>query len=339
MSLWSQQLVAFAQRRWAAPWLWLPSIARSRHPRDQVGSRFPEPRARARHPRPRVAWLVLAVSWLLAGPLLASRFDLPTTGVALSVIQRFPRARHAMARAPRGHRDRRAAAAADLPLAAEHGDRGDARASRLARALFAAVARPRPHLTAVERYAENILGSLPQNAVLVVGEDYVYAGALYAQSALGERADVIVVASGLLQFPWYRARLVQRGLTIAARDAVRRLRRRARARRRSPGVRRPQAERRARRADRPRRSAPSSPSIHAARRRRRSTPYSRRNRAIFAAYRLDYARPADGDEYPAVIHRHYTAMWELIARALDAAGKPDDAQAARAIGADLCADP
>ena len=181
------------------------------------------------------------------------------------------------------------------------------------------------HTAAVERYAQNILGALPDGAVLVVAEDYLYAGTQYVQWALDERPDVIVIDSGLLQFPWYR-------------DAAR-----ATGRDRCRPARRPAAGSWSTRS--PTASACSSTS----RKKTCSThlptfPYGAvlavqapppldelvaLNRELFGAFVLDYAPPGPDDEYASVIQRHYAAMWEMLARALDAAGRHTDAEALR----------
>src|SRR5262249_48994734 len=63
------------------------------------------------------------------------------------------------------------------------------------------------------------------------------------------------------------------------------------------------------------------------------------NRSLFDAFQLDYAPPGNDDEYAGVIHRHYAAMWEMLARAAEAAGKPEAAAGAREMGARLAPQP
>jgi hypothetical protein len=183
----------------------------------------------------------------------------------------------------------------------------------------------RVHTAAVERYAQNVLEELPDGAVLVVGEDYIYAGTQYVQWALGERPDAIVIDGGLLSFGWYRDRLAQRGVPMP------------------PGI-------------------PTAGWVveHAVAAGKRvfvdlkqkdvishlptfpygavvavGTPPSlddlvELNGALYAAFRFDYVLPGPDDEYASVIHRHYGAMREMLARALEAAGRRDDAAAIRA---------
>lgn len=267
----------------------------------------------------RVAWAMLGLAWLLAGPILATRFDLAANGISLAVCRRF----HVLP-----------ALLLALPIARGLG-RIPLRAPRMSRVLAAALALPasialslpylgRVHTAAVERYAENVLGALPKGAVLVVGEDYIYAGTQYVQWALDARDDVIVIDQGLLGFAWYRDRIARRGVEMP------------------PGT-------------------PSAGWVveHALRGGRRvfvdlkqkdvlaglpTYPYGAvlavgtppplddlvaLDRELFGSFLFDYAPPSPDDEYASVIHRHYAAMWELLARALEAAGRGADAEALR----------
>jgi len=182
----------------------------------------------------------------------------------------------------------------------------------------------RVHTAAVERYAENVLGALPKGSVLVVGEDYIYSGTQYVQWALEARDDVIVIDQGLLGFAWYRDRIARRGIEMP----------------------------------------PATPSggwvvEHALNAGHRvfvdlkqkdvlaglpTYPYGAvlavgtppalddlvaLDRGLFGSFLFDYAPPGPDDEYASVIHRHYAAMWELLARALEAAGRSADAEALR----------
>jgi len=209
------------------------------------------------------------------------------------------------------------------------------RVPRVGRVLAAALVLPaaiaislpylgRVHTAAVERYAENVLGELPRDAVLVVGEDYIYAGTQYVQWALDARADVVVIDDGLLQFPWYRARLAQRGVPMPPGNPTGGwVVEHALAAGKRVFVDLKQKDVLAR--------LPTYPygAMLAV-----GTPPSlddlvALNRDLFSAFLLDYATPGPDDEYASVIQRHYDAMWELLARALDAAGRHDDAAALR----------
>ena len=289
-------------------WLWLPALAAL----AMLGYRCAKPR----DGETRVAWIMLALAWLLTGPILASRFDLTPDVVGAAVLARF----HVLP-----------ALLLALPAALAF-DAIPIRTPRSARVMAAALALPaslalslpylgRVHTAAVERYAQNVLESLPDSAVLVVSEDYIYAGAQYVQAALGERHDVIVVGEGLLGFAWYRDRLAARGLEMP------------------PGK-------------------PSSGWVveHAARSGRRvfvdlkqkevlanlpTYPWgemlavgepppldklAEANHELYDGFRLDYVPPGADDEYATVVARHYAAMRQLLVEMLDAGGRHDDAQ-------------
>jgi hypothetical protein len=76
----------------------------------------------------------------------------------------------------------------------------------------------RVHTPAVERYATNTLTTLPENAVLFVGQDDEYFGIAYAQWALGLRHDVTVVAPQLTILPWYAERVAKKGIAAPPGD-------------------------------------------------------------------------------------------------------------------------
>jgi Protein of unknown function (DUF2723) len=289
-------------------WLWLPALGAL----AMLGYRCAKPG----DGETRIAWAMLALAWLLAGPILASRFDVAPDLIGISVCRRF----HVLP-----------ALLLAIPAALAF-DAVPIRTPRTARVMAAALALPasialslpylgRVHTAAVERYAQNVLEALPDGAVLVVSEDYIYAGAQYVQAALGERPDVIVVGEGLLGMPWYRDRLAARGLEMP------------------PGK-------------------PSSGWVveHAARAGKRvfvdlkqkevlaklptypwgevlavGTPppadqLAEANHELYDAFRLDYMPPGADDEYATVIARHYAAMRTLLVEILDAAGRHDDAQ-------------
>ncbi|HEY1815438.1 MAG TPA: DUF2723 domain-containing protein [Kofleriaceae bacterium] len=313
VSAWSQ-LGALAMSIGRA-WLWLPAAGALAMLGVRCARRDDHDAGESR-----VAWAMLALSWLLAGPILASRFDIVLDDIGLAVCRRFHVLPALLLAIP-------AAAAIDaIPW----------RAPRVARVLAAALALPasialalpglgRVHTAAVERYAQNVLEELPDGAVLIVGEDYIYAGSQYVQWALGERADAIVIDSGLLPFGWYRDRLAARSVPMP----------------------------------------PGNPSAtwvveHAIAAGKRvfidlkqkdviahlpTFPYGAvlavgappslddlvaLNDALYAGFRRDYVPPGPDDEYASVIQRHYSAMRELLARALEAAGRRDEAAALRA---------
>src|SRR5690606_18137691 len=65
---------------------------------------------------------------------------------------------------------------------------------------------------ALERYAQNVLRSMPENAVLFIGQDGEYFATGYVQWALGERQDVTVISWSLTSLAWYGQRMAGRGI-------------------------------------------------------------------------------------------------------------------------------
>jgi hypothetical protein len=59
--------------------------------------------------------------------------------------------------------------------------------------------------TVLEDYVVNALEATAPNALLLVASDNMFGGALYAQTVLGVRPDVVVLLPELLERRWYRA--------------------------------------------------------------------------------------------------------------------------------------
>lgn len=296
-------------------WLWLPlGLAIVRLARGGT--------------RDGIGWLALGASWALAGPLLATRFNILPDGVGLLVCQRF----HLLPMlllAP--------AVAAGIDWLVEVvARRGlavfESRlfAGALAILLFAtlviaelprhrAIASP-----AIEKSVASTLRSLPPRAVVVTQTDDVHSGAIYAQTALGIRPDVTVITAAMLSFDWYRARLRKAGLPADASSL--KLAEHVHAAGRPLFVDLSQLAviaayptyphgwlfRVLPRGVRP----PTLDEIVA------------ENREVTARLDLDYPRPGPDDGYPSAIHRRYAQPWKIIARALRDAGRLEDAHAA-----------
>jgi Protein of unknown function (DUF2723) len=305
------QLAAFALTIGRA-WLWLPALGAV----AMLGWRCIKVDDSK---ETRVAWAMLALAWLLAGPILASRFDLVPEGIGLAVCRRFYVLPALLLALP-------AALAFDaIPL----------RTPRSARVLAGALALPasialslpylgRVHTAAVERYAQNVLEELPDGAILVVGEDYLYAGAQYVQAALGERPDIVVIDEGLLGFEWYRARIAARGVEMPpGKPSGGWVVEHAAAAGKRVFVDLKQKDVLAK--------LPTYPwgAVLAVGQPPALDKLAEANHELFDEFRIDYAPPGPDDEYASVIQRHYTAMRELIARALDAAGDRDQADSFR----------
>jgi hypothetical protein len=183
--------------RW---WLWLPAIAGL----IVLGKRI----ARPHEGETRIAWALLAVTWLLCGPLLVLRFNEPLDGYGLFVVHRF----HLMA-----------ALILAVPIAVAFTEAGAWIAPRVPKlvrfadvfglVVFVAVlASSLPfvqgmHSPAVEQNARNMLASLPDRAVIVVAEDDLDFVSSYVQLVLGERRDVTVVMWYAVARPATRERI------------------------------------------------------------------------------------------------------------------------------------
>jgi hypothetical protein len=191
--------------RW---WLWLPPVAGL----IALGRRIVKPH----DGETRVAWALLAVTWLLCGPLLVLRFNVELDGVGLFVVHRF----HLLPAIILG-----------VPIAIAFSDIGGWLAARvpkvaavgelLAHVMFVAImVSSLPYLQgvhspAVEQNARNMLASLPVGAVVIVAEDDLDFASSYVQLALGERTDVEVIMWYAVSRPATRERIEHDlGLTI-----------------------------------------------------------------------------------------------------------------------------
>lgn len=161
----------------------------------------------------RWGWITLAASFLIAGPLLIARFNVPIVGVGLTITYRFHMMSALILAVP-------IAAGLDALVRRASAWRTIAIRKWIVAALpfvifFAAASRSLPsHSAAIDRCAGNILRSLPENSVLILTEDYLYFGTMYRQLVMGERPDVTIVAWGQLINPGYRQRLHARsGIT------------------------------------------------------------------------------------------------------------------------------
>jgi len=191
--------------RW---WLWLPALA---------GLVVLNVRIVRKHEgETRIAWAMLALSWLLCGPMLVLKFNVALEGVGLFVVHRF----HLLP-----------ALVLAVPVAAALSDAGAWLAPRVAKLVpfadalglvvfVAALATSLPyvqavHSPAVEQNVRNMLASLPQNAVVIVAEDDLDMASTYVQLALGERRDVEVIMWYAISRPATRERVEHDlGITI-----------------------------------------------------------------------------------------------------------------------------
>jgi hypothetical protein len=296
-------------------WLWLPL------PVAVLG-------VARRGTRDRIGWVALGASWVVAGPLLAARFNIAPEGVGLLVCQRFhllPLLLLAPAVAVgidwlHGVVARRGQGALESPLL------GGALAVLLfATLVIADLPRQRAIASpAIEKSVASTLRTLPPRAVVITQTDDVHSGAIYVQTALGIRPDVTVITAAMLTFDWYRARLIRAGLPADASPL--KLAEHVHATGRPLFVDLSQVAVIA--------AYPTYPHGWLF----RVLPRGARpptldeivaeNREVTAHLDLDYSRPGPDDGYPTAIHKRYAQPWKIIARALRDAGRLDDARAA-----------
>jgi hypothetical protein len=163
----------------------------------------------------RVAWIALALSIVLAGPVLAARFDLPLHDVGKWITRRFHLlpitllvipvavgidqvATWIAGRAPNLAKSRLPTILVTLAL--------------LARAITTLPYLARFQSPAMEREVEHMLRSLPPNAVVLGGVNELDVGTRYLQLTRGVRPDVLFVRWQDLAIDWYRRRFVSHGL-------------------------------------------------------------------------------------------------------------------------------
>nr|HEX4313174.1 DUF2723 domain-containing protein [Kofleriaceae bacterium] len=297
--------------------------------------------ARVRRGDDRVGWAALAVSWLATCALVA-RFDLPVVGLGRHLVERFYLLPLVIATVP-------VAAGMEL-VAARLGARTVAavagwRAPALAIAAFVALAaasagRVRAlHAATLEHGLADVLDAMPRDAVLVVGADDLAFGTTYLQDVRGVRPDVTVVEWPMMTLPWYRERVAARGAVVPASDAG------------DPGdVASVRMARALLASGRPvlvgsfdmpiARALPSYPYAGVVRVLPPGAAISldavvAENRAALARFDLSDPRPGPDDGYATVARLRFAETWSRLATALDAAGHPDAAAAARATAEQL----
>ncbi len=190
--------------RW---WLWAPAI---------LGLVTIVRRSARRETR--WAWLALAGSFLLAGPLLVLKFNVELEGPGLFVVHRFHLLPAVILAVPIavGLDDIGHWAAARFPGFAQRFSSRPQLGGVLALAAFVALLASSlsfvqaVHSPAVELNARNMLRSLPHDAVVVVAEDDLDFATSYLELARGERPDVTVVMWYAIARPATRERIEQR---------------------------------------------------------------------------------------------------------------------------------
>lgn len=156
----------------------------------------------------RIGWILLATSWLVAGPILAARFNVRLDDTGIYIVQRFhllpvmllvlPIAAGfdrigAWAERRRGIVVRRPALVALIPL--------------VVLAAFTSRSLPRlwpVHSPAAEQAMRNMLRTLPADAIVIGAGDFYHFGTGYLQAAQGIRPDVMIIAITQVDLPFHR---------------------------------------------------------------------------------------------------------------------------------------
>lgn len=295
----------------------------------------------------RVAWITLAATVVLAGPVLVARFNIPYDPIGRYVVQRFHLLPALVLAIPvavgLSAIGARLVERAGLP---ERGPAVTVIATVVVLAGATTLSYPwlaRAHSPALDRELANIVGPLPHDAVIIAGSDALYFGLGYTRYAEGRRPDVVHVDLRMMGYPWYRARTADRlgfdPLPVGDEPASVRLARAVLAHGRPLFV---QVD-----ADQQRilGALPSYPYGVLVRVLAPGDPMPsldtivEDNRALYAGFDLDYPRPSADDDWPAYIHRRYADTWTVLARALEASGNPAAARDAAAVAASLAPRP
>jgi hypothetical protein len=281
----------------------------------------------------KVAWWCLTAAIVIAGPLLASRFNIPPKpGLQLYVCQRFYLLPMGLLAVP-------IAVGFDRAWQWVEARRG---ALRLRPSVLAALGlaplalavglslphQRRAHSPAVERALEMMLRTAPPNAVLLTSADHFDLVGSYAQFALGMRPDVVMANGGMMTARWYLADLSADLGFDSIPDG--------------PGL---KSERFAKAIlDHGRPLLVDHNFLNIATK-YASYPYGilvrivppgdaapsvdevfELNKKIFESIDFNYPAPYQTDDWPAQIHYDYANTWELLAQALEAKGRPEDAK-------------
>ncbi len=317
---WPDQLSAVMSTL-ARSWVWI-GLAIGVGALGAGGARRPEPDG-----EPRIGWAMLATSFVVAGPFLATRFDLPLDMWGRYVVHRFHLVPVLLLVIPVATGldwiGRRLAAA--LP---------DVRLSKLSPVigvvLIVSAIRTLPYLQrfhspAMENEVRNTLSSLPPNAVVLGPDSELDVGFRYLQLACGERPDVMYIRWGSMQLDWYRARFARDGFAFepVPGDLKRELATAVLATGRPLFVGSTDGA-----ALEPLQLYPFGILFRVLPADQRFPPVAEvfaLNRKLFDAFALAYPRPGPDDEYATWAHRNYVRVWQRIGDEAARAGRRDEA--------------
>jgi len=295
-------------------WLWLPLAGGV----AVLGYRI----ARPDDGETRWAWGLLAVSVVLAGPVLIGRFDIAPHGVGLYIAQRFhllPALLLTIPVAVAFDIAGRRISLADWPLViaavASVGFVVDAATSLSSGATWRS--------PAYDHAMRDLVRSMPPDAVIIGNGDTLYYGVGYVQNALAQRPDVTYVQASAMRRTWYRDRLAREhidaaSITALADDEL------ARGRPLFVTISMDDIIK-----DHP--VYPYGLLFRVLRRTTQAPSVSEVfeiNKKLFDGFTLDYATPPRTAEHAAFIHDGYVATWRMIAEALQQSELPADAAVA-----------
>ncbi len=299
-------------------WLWLPALAGI----GWLGVRC----ARPSGGETREAWAMLALSFVLAGPVLVARFNVEPVGIGLYLCRRF-HLLPAILLAP-AVACALDAALARLPSGRELATRVIAVALILTAAAISLPEVAAVHSPANEVGTRNALVSLPPDAVVIETDGALHYGFAYLELTEGVRPDVAVVTWRMMPFPWYRDRLARRGVAIPSGEGAASVRVASSilASGRSVFVDGFEAA--------ILKELPSYPYGILFRVLPAGTPRPsidevfEINKQLFDGFELDYATPGPDDEFATRMHDRYVQTWSIIAEGLQATHGAEAARAA-----------
>jgi len=308
----------------ARSWLWIPL---------PVGLGVLAYRIARPADEPRAGWIALAASVVLAGPLLATRFDVATEEFGLHIVHRFHLLPILLLVIPVAVAltvaAQRIAAASSASLPRERVSQLAVHLGFLALLAVSLADVGRYRTPAMEYMAQNTLRSMPPNAVIMAAAvDELDVGIRYLQLTRGERPDVLFFRWRDAVVAWYRKKFEPHGLVLPPGTAysATAVIDRFHADGRPVFVYWGEAELR--------QAYPSYPfGVLVRLLPRGATPppiveVFAINRDLFEHFDLGYPLPGKSDQFATWVHRKYVGTWARLAEALQAAGRRGEAQAA-----------
>ncbi len=291
--------------------------------------------ARPAGDEPRPGWIALGASFVIAGPMLALKYDVPVAEFGLHIVHRFHLLPLLLLAIPVAVGISEAAARVTARRTEPLRPGLVAIAAHLAFALAIALSLPqvgRYRSPAMEYMARNTLASLPPNAVVMApAVDELDVGIRYLQLTAGMRPDVLFFRWRDASVAWYRDKLIAAGLPVAAGETY------------TGGL----VIDRLHAAGRPVfaywwdaelvKTYPTYPYgvlVRVLPRDAKPPPLAEvvaTNREMFEKFELGYAFPGPADEFATWVHRKYAGTWARLAEQLNAAGMHEQAAEAVAL--------